>query len=500
MIGSDAKQNGVVYTPEAVVRRILGSVLPASADGLAGVALCDPACGDGAFLSAHAAHVLDRLPRRAALRALGAMAGIDLDREALSACAARLDGVLRSRYPDASVDWDLARRDVLDRRGLRGHLGRFTHVVGNPPYVRVQHLGAGRRERARGQWETLRGATDLYILFYELGLELLRDGGLLGYITPSSWMRSDSGRRLREILASRHRVRKVLDYGEHQVFGEVTAYTQITVVEKAGRPGGASYWRHDGRRFRNAGTVHVPRDAPSAPWVASTRAALARLRELRARGPRLGEVADIRVGVQTLADGVFILEVEPGGDDRHVLCRAGGGIRPLERWMLRPILKASVMRDGADPVDRVVVYPYDGRGRLLPEDRIRSEAPGVWEWLSSQRGRLLARDKGTFDPAIWHAWGRSVAILSGFGEKILTSPMNIRPGFQVCLAPETTFYSGYSVKPRSGIPLDRLARELNSEEMDFFIRQTSRVYQGGWMSYAKSFIREFPLPRALVAG
>ena len=37
---------------------------------------------------------------------------------------------------------------------------------------------------------------------------------------------------------------------------------------------------------------------------------------------------------------------------------------------------------------------------------------------------------------------------------------------------------------------------LNSEAMAGFIRATSRPYQGGWFSYAKSFIRSFPVPKA----
>ena len=167
----------------------------------------------------------------------------------------------------------------------------------------------------------------------------------------------------------------------------------------------------------------------------------------------------------------------------------------LEAWALRPIVKASVMKGGQDPVSRTVIFPYDARGRLLPEAQIRRQAPNVYEWLLSNKRRLLSRDKGRTDPARWHGFGRHVSLVSGFGEKILTSGMNRRPNFQRCPVPEATFYSGYCVKPKPHSPLgmDELLAALNSDDMDFFIKSVSRPYQGGWMSYAKSFIERFPV-------
>ena len=48
--------------------------------------------------------------------------------------------------------------------------------------------------------------------------------------------------------------------------------------------------------------------------------------------------------------------------------------------------------------------------------------------------------------------------------------------------------------------MGRLLAALNSDDMDFFIRHTSRPYQGGWRSYAKSFIKDFPMPLGVLAG
>ena len=486
MSPSERKRRGIVYTPPSIVTLILDHTLPAHAAGLAAASVCDPACGDGAFLVAAARRILARLNRAEALAALRRMTGYDIDAAALARCRQRLDDTLAQWHPGARVDWNLQARNAFDRNAFAGDCGRFTHLVGNPPYVRVQHLEQTGRGRIAGQWQVVRGATDLFLVFYELGLNLLRGGGVLGYIAPSSWLRSHSGAELRRLLAQRHRVERIIDFGQHQVFDDVTTYTAIVIIRKHGREYGAPpaipVSRYDGARFYDGGTIILDAANPARPWTAATDAERQRMAELASRGPRLSEVADIHVGIQTLADQVFIM---PAPDARQI---------GLEPWLLRPIVKASVMRGGQDKLRRVVIFPYDDDGRLLPESRLSARAPVAYHWLQSHKERLLNRDKGRFDPSRWYAFGRQVSIVSGFGDKILTSGMNRQPNFQICPDPKATFYSGYCVKPRPGVNRQRLLAALNSDDMDFYIRQTGRPYQGGWMSYAKSFIRDFPVP------
>lgn len=485
MTTSLRKRHGIVYTPEPIVELILDGVLPQSYEALADAVICDPACGDGAFLTAVARRVLARMSRADALLVLKRMTGYDIDEAAAAECKANLDRALEERYPGERVDWNVSVRNALDRSLFADEYGRFTHVVGNPPYVRVQHLERSGRARLARRWNMLRGATDLYIVFYELALDLLRAGGRLGFITPSSWLRSDSGSLLRSHLVKSHKVEKIIDFGQHQVFPDVTTYTAIAIVEKGGATARIPVETYDGATVNGGGVVVLDDADPSrAWWVSHSESVRERMRKLMLNGTPLGEIADIHVGIQTLADSVFILPHEKAEFMR------------LEGWMLRDIVKASVMKEGQDPVKRVVIFPYDDNGRLLPEERISKHAPNVYEWLSLNKERLLGRDKGRFDPRRWYGFGRQVSIVSGFGDKILTSGMNLRPNFQQCPTPEATFYSGYCVKPKPRYQgtIGELLEILNSDDMEFFIRNTSRPYQGGWMSYAKSFIEKFPVP------
>ena len=476
------KQNGAIYTPPSIVKIILDETLPKSSDEFSHTTICDIACGDGAFLTEFAHRVLSKLVRDKALQVLRRMEGYDIDDNAIEKCKIKLDRVLNNWYPYEKVDWKITHRDALHRPSFERAYGKFTHIVGNPPYVRVQHLGQDRRDQAAGKWKLLRGATDLYIIFFELALDLLQDGGTVGYITPSSWLRSGSGALLRKYLVNSHRVKKIIDFGEHQIFNEVTTYTAITIVQKGGQNA-----QHipavicDGKTVSNGGSVIMNRAQPeNAWWIAHNDSDIRRMSSLMQRSLRLKDVADIHVGIQTLADSVFILPIKKS---RQLL---------LETWVLRDIVKVSTMQNGQDALGRVIIFPYED-GKLLPEEYISYKAPNVYRWLLSHKKRLLSRDKGKLNTEKWYGFGRQVSIVSGFGEKILISGMNKYPNFQRCKNPSATFYSGYCIKPKQPEAFSWLISSLNSDDMNFFIRCTSRPYQGGWMSYAKSFIENFPL-------
>lgn len=473
------KHFGVVYTPGPIVDLMLDAC---PGNDLRDVSICDPACGDGRFLVPLVERICAKIKRTRKnrdgyYRTLTGITGFDIDHAALDECGKRLDAVVDGNGL-GSVAWNLRNIDAIDASSWEQWVERFDYVIGNPPYVRIQHLEKDRRDEIKnGAWNFMRGACDLYLLFFDMGLRLLRSRGKMIFITPSSWMTSDTGKVFRDHLRRRHRISAMLDFGRHQVFQDVTTYTVITAIEKGGKVAPVVGVEKcagitDGRpELRNGYRIHLKDDK----WRAMTRADRAVVH--RGNSRKLSDIADIHVGVQTLADDVFILPA---------------GAVDLEPEAVRRIYKASVMKNGRDPVERVVIYPYED-GKLLPERDFRDRFPKAYGWLLRHKERLLARDKGRFDPAKWYGYGREVSIVKGFGEKILTSGMNKKPNFQYCADADSLFYSGYCVKPIPGVSADRLLVELNGRFMEKYIALTSRPYRNGWFSYAKSFIKDFPV-------
>lgn len=490
----EQKRRGAVYTPRRIVDEILSRVC---GGGLRGRRLCDPACGDGNFLVAAAEKIISEKSGRKNLKRdlQNGVCGFDSDPAALQKCRARLDSAAREGGIRAKINWNLREMDSVDENRVSEYFGAFDFVVGNPPYIRIQHLPKETRARLAAQWRSAaRGCCDIYMAFFEAGLRLLNARGKLGYITPNGFAKTDAGKPLREMLSAEGVVKTLIDFGEHQVFSGATTYSMITILDRNANGAPVRLYRYDGAKIRFCDVMERGRlRAPK--WDLCGRDEYARVRKIRGRGAPLGEIADVRVGVQTLADDVFILEQIGEDGDLFVCETADGEVVRLEKEASLPILKVSVMKNGRDPKNRIIVCPYRLESSRMPslisENEMRARFPLAFSYLRRRKPRLLMRDKGAFRGA-WYAYGREINLRETLGDKILTAGMNRAPNFMKCPGPQYTFYSGYGVKIKNAaVSADELLAQLNSDDMDFFIRSTARDYRNGWKSYAKSFIKDF---------
>jgi len=236
--------------------------------------ILDPACGSGAFLietfdQLHALYEtsnarLEELRGQRTLFDLDRqilqhnLYGVDLNAEAVQICqlslwiktAARgkrltsLDHTIRegnSIISDPTVhpkafDWQAAFPEVFAQAATSSVAalseGGFDVVVGNPPYIR-QELLTPLKPWLETHYEAFHGMADIYVYFYELGLRLLKPGGLLSFIVTNKWMKAGYGEPLRRFFSEKAWVRSVVDFGHaKQIFVEADVFPSIIVVEK----------------------------------------------------------------------------------------------------------------------------------------------------------------------------------------------------------------------------------------------------------------------------
>lgn len=106
-------------------------------------------------------------------------------------------------------------------------------MIGNPPYVQIQKLPKDVKTVYQNQnYHTFTATGDLYCLFYEQGWQLLKESGLLCYITSNKWMKANYGKKLRSFLISQSETLNVIDFGMTQNFGSATTYTNILLFSK----------------------------------------------------------------------------------------------------------------------------------------------------------------------------------------------------------------------------------------------------------------------------
>ena len=104
-------------------------------------------------------------------------------------------------------------------------------IIGNPPYVQIQSMGTVSNDLEKRKFETFEKTGDLYCLFYELGNIILKQNGLLGFITSNKWLRANYGKSLRNYLLKHTQPIELLDLGSG-IFESATVDSNILIFEK----------------------------------------------------------------------------------------------------------------------------------------------------------------------------------------------------------------------------------------------------------------------------
>lgn len=271
--------HGVYYTPPVLAQRLLVQAEAAGIDW-ARARVLDPAAGAGAFLAPVALRMLRALGDCAppiAIQSLNArLRGRELDPFSAWLGAVFIDTAAlpwitaAGRRPEALIEV----RDSLKESPAE----RFDLVIGNPPFGRVTLDPQQRVRFTRG----LFGHANQYGLFLDLAVELARPGGLISFLTPSSFLAGEYFKNLRALL-SREAPPVAIDFVAQRkgVFEGVLQETVLATYRKGGapRPVAVSFIQSqaDGvARATPAGTCSLPAQ-PSTPWLLPRHASETRL-------------------------------------------------------------------------------------------------------------------------------------------------------------------------------------------------------------------------------
>ena len=110
--------------------------------------------------------------------------------------------------------------------------GGFDVVLGNPPYVRMELL-KDLKPWLKENYQVVSDRADLYAYFFELGLKILKPNGMLGFISSATFFKNGSSEPLRRYLKENATLKKVIDFGDLQIFEGVATLVAITIFQKA---------------------------------------------------------------------------------------------------------------------------------------------------------------------------------------------------------------------------------------------------------------------------
>lgn len=303
---STEKLNGRFYTPKYIVDNVL------NLSGYHGQAILkkhaiDNSCGDGAFLVAIVNRYCNEFLETGQDLSILAeelstyIHGIEIDESECKKCIFNLNNTVKL-YGLNCINWDIRCADALT---VNDFDGKMDYVLGNPPYVRVHNLGNTFKEIKKFTFAQ-NGMTDLYIVFYEIGLKMLNDYGVLGYITPSSFFNSLAGRNMRSYLVNNNLIDKIVNLKHYQAFS-ATTYSTIAILQNNRIRQTMDYFEFDVRNNfpYYVGTLNVDDYYISNCFYFADKARLEELKNILTFNCK-DERFVVKNGFATLADSFFI--------------------------------------------------------------------------------------------------------------------------------------------------------------------------------------------------
>ena len=570
------KAQGIYYTPQFVVRYIVGQTLgrlleERDYEQARQVKVLDMACGSGSFLI-EAFDVLDRylanvrgqhhtplsrpsgegpgvraagdvhdLARRMEILT-GNLYGVDLDAQAveiarlnlllkavnqrgllppldnvrqgnslISGTPAELEAAFGSGWRDKHpFNWEEEFRPGRSQKTCQVSPG-FDVIVGNPPYIRIQTLPKDDAGWYGNHYRAASGSYDIYVLFVERALRLLRPGGMMGMILPNKFLQVDYGRELRKLLSQQKAVSHIVDFEHAQVFEDATTYTCLLFLQK--EPSAKVLYSAAGDWLKaEVEPIVLPDNLPELyvdskcltddPW-AFTSDLQTRIKEkLVSHGiPLLDLPARMSRGSSSGDDKIFMLDRRHSGDT--YLTDDGEAVE-IEADLLRtPIFATDFNRYSFAPRSgKAIIFPYRKSGNgddfvLLSEVELKEQFPKAYRYLLSRKTALVKRKQ--FKEWYGFSAPRNLAV---HDRAHLVVPLLANKGSVAELPDDRENYclmasGGFSItigedsrlSPRYMLGL------LNSKLLFWHLAMISNRFRGGWITCTKQYVGSLPIRR-----
>lgn len=267
----------------------------------------------------------------------------------------------------------------------------FDITMGNPPYVRIQNLDKEYLSKIKGDIKSLTlGNIDLYYAFVE---KALKSSKKVGFIIPNSFIKTKSGKFLRQII--KDRVKYIYDFCSEKVWQNISTYTCIFICEN-----------------KCEDLIYETKKAIIQKNKSELSDDIWLFGEKNSGDNNLSELINYCSGsIATIKDDVF--KINTGF--------LKNGFK-IEQGICKKLIKATRDRDISD--HKWIIYPYDINSKILDENFIKTEYPNAYAYLLSRKDELNTRDKGKVDKYdSWFAYGRRQGLLRERDGKRIILPL-----------------------------------------------------------------------------
>lgn len=381
----------------------------------------------------------------------------------------------------------------FDPKWMFGLGSGFDIIIGNPPYFQLsktipnQQLKFADLYKNDG-YETFERTGDIYALFYERGINLLKENGLLCYITSNKWMRAGYGQSLRMFMSSKQPL-KLIDMGPG-IFSSATVDTNILLVrnkipKKHKLLAYTLSNRQEAHNLFNLDYI-TQTDLSDDIWVIMNQAEQKLKKKVEAKGTPLKDwEIQINYGIKTGYNDAFIID----GATKDKLIAED----PKSSVILKPMLRGrDIKRYQSKFADLWLIDSHNGyktaNGRVPSIDinnykAIKRHLDKHWDAIEKRQ------DKGSTPYNL-----RNCAYHEDFNKnKIVYN--DITQGMSFHLDEESMVINNTSYYIFSEKNLNFLVAILNSKVIEWYFRNTSTQLGGRALRMFTQFLELLPIPQ-----
>lgn len=464
---ANGEQQGDVYTLPYVVSFMLDEVGYKADRDLSRVSIFEPSCGKGDFVieitsRLYLSSIKFGFDFETAFKSN--VYASDIDEEKMNICINRISSKF---HISSGLFCNFFVEDFL-----LSHHSSVDIVVGNPPYIRYEEIPEKSLALYKSAFQCFYYRTDIYVLFYEKSLLMLKQGGKHCFICSNRWMKNTYGIKLRKLIGTSFQMEKIIDMESIQAFQEdVLAYPSITLIANSRPSRNVEYCKiesPDELYTKKTSVLQMPYGGDWAEMF--TKQKYANFQTIQEQGFRIG------IGVATGSDSIFVSK-----------CLKG----MVEDELLLPCINAQNLKNNQIKWDgRYLLTPYDKYGSLVNLELF----PKAQKYLNLHFETLSNRHKAKKNPKRWYTTIDKIDRNLLYMPKVLLPDMS---GNSYVFVDDGHFYPQHNIYYITGGTLREmkiLAAFLMSAPIRGQLEDITNHMNGGYARWQSQYLKRLRLP------
>ena len=467
-----AKELGQVFTPDCIVDKILNLI---NYDNCLNKKILEPSFGEGAFLLKIIESLIKKckelnLNNEEIIRQLEKnIYGIEIDKTLYNKTLNKINELLMS-YGLKNVKLHLYNIDALDFHDST----KFDYIIGNPPYIRIHNLEETTRNKIKN-YKFSKGNTDLYIVFFELCINLLNETGKLGFITPNSYLKNTSQKDFRNYLLDKKLITILIDFKSNKVFENADTYTAITIIDKSNNIKSINYTYNDGQNDIIKKTFEYEK-LKNKEWSFTNNSGT----------KSLSDICNAQHGIATNADNIYISKIKEKSTNTVIF----NGYE-IEKDILIKVVKGS--KYNGEEITQRLLFPYifkDNKYIVMEEEYIKTKFPLAYKYLLDNKAKLEKRNMEKNSK--WYQFARSQSINTINKKKIVVKHTISQDTKHISFyeIPENiAVYSGIYIISDNN--LEEIKNIIKTENFCDYCKDVGKDMSGGYKAISAKHIKDY---------